>query len=124
MGATKLIRKELKNRVVSKKRTTAIKRITKTPVLKNVDIEKIKQEFEQNKAKAVAKKEAPAKESPKVTTPAPEVEVTPVVTEAPKEVVVEAKKKEAEIPTQEKTLKAEVKKATPKAKKEISGDAE
>lgn len=61
MAGTKLIRKKLKNRVVSKKRTVALKRVTKKPLITNIDIEQIKEEFAKKKA-ATTKKEAPVKE--------------------------------------------------------------
>ncbi|MDH5607975.1 MAG: hypothetical protein OEY56_00720 [Cyclobacteriaceae bacterium] len=60
MAVTRLERKGRKNRVVSKKRTTNIKRLSSKPVIKNVDIEAIKEEFAKKagatKAKATKKK--------------------------------------------------------------------
>ena len=81
MAITRLVRKAKKNRVVSKKRVTNIKRLTKTPVIKNVDIEQIKAEFANKKAQPVAKKEAVKAESEVVETPKAE---KPVKTAAPK----------------------------------------
>jgi hypothetical protein len=82
MAGTKLIRKKLKNRVVSTKRITAIKRIMKKPLITNVDIEQIKEEFEKKKA-AAAKQAAPVKEA-KVVAEATEVPKAPVKKAAPK----------------------------------------
>jgi hypothetical protein len=88
MAGTKLIRKKLKNRVVSTKRITAIKRIMKKPLITNVDIEQIKEEFE--KKKAAAKQAAPVKEAKVVA------EATEVPTEAPvKKAAPKAKKEKA-----------------------------
>jgi hypothetical protein len=85
MAGTKLIRKKLKNRVVSTKRITAIKRIMKKPLITNVDIEQIKEEFEKKKA-AAAKQAAPVKE----------VKVVAEATEAPvKKAAPKAKKEKA-----------------------------
>lgn len=89
MAGTKLIRKKLKNRVVSTKRITAIKRIMKKPLITNVDIEQIKEEFEKKKATA-AKQAAPVKEAKVVA------EATEVPAEAPvKKVAPKAKKEKA-----------------------------
>jgi hypothetical protein len=83
MAGTKLIRKKLKNRVVSTKRITAIKRVMKKPLIVNVDIEQIKEEFEKKKAAAV-KPAAPVKEA-KVVAEADEVPAeAPVKKTAPK----------------------------------------
>jgi hypothetical protein len=46
MGVTQLKRKARKNHVKSSQRTQAIKLLTKKPVLKNVDIEELKKEFD------------------------------------------------------------------------------
>ncbi len=45
MAVTRLKRKGLRNKANSAKRTGAIKRLTSTPVIKNVDVEAIKEEF-------------------------------------------------------------------------------
>jgi hypothetical protein len=42
MGVTRLKRKDRMNKTVSKLRTAAIKRLTKVPVIKKVDIEELK----------------------------------------------------------------------------------
>jgi hypothetical protein len=44
MGVTRLKRKDRMNKTVSKLRTSAIKRLTKTPVIKKVDIEELKKQ--------------------------------------------------------------------------------
>lgn len=83
MGATSLKRKARKNMVVSKRRQQKIKLNTAKPVIKKVDVEKIKEEFAANskgsaekketKAKAkTAEVEAKAEESPKSSAPAEE----------------------------------------------------
>jgi hypothetical protein len=66
MASTRLVRKALRNRAVSRKRQDAIKRLTSRPVIKNVDIEQIKEEFAKKKAAPAPKKETPVKEDPKV----------------------------------------------------------
>ena len=64
MAVTRLERKGRKNKAVSKKRTQRMKLLNATPVIKKVDIEKLKEEF---KEKAAAKKAPKAKkeEAPK-----------------------------------------------------------
>jgi hypothetical protein len=42
MGVTRLKRKDRKNKTVSKLRTSTIKRLTKVPAIKKVDIEELK----------------------------------------------------------------------------------
>lgn len=42
MGVTRLKRKDRMNKTVSKLRTAEIKRLTKVPVIKKVDIEELK----------------------------------------------------------------------------------
>ncbi len=42
MGVTRLKRKDRMNKTVSKLRTSAIKRLTKVPPIKKVDIEELK----------------------------------------------------------------------------------
>ena len=78
MGATSLKRKARKNRVVSKRRQQKIKLNTAKPVIKKIDLEKIKEEFaakskgadkKETKAKAKAEEvEAKAEETPKQET--------------------------------------------------------
>lgn len=104
MASTRLVRKALRNRTVSKKRVSKIKRLTSKPVIKNVDIEQIKAEFASNKAKPTAKKEAPTKEVAEVATP----EVKEEKKAAPKKTA--AKKTTAKAKEEKK----------PKAKKEDS----
>lgn len=57
MAVTRLERKGRKNKSVAKKKNAAIKLLNETPVIKKVDVEKIKEEF-----KAKLKSEKPAKE--------------------------------------------------------------
>ena len=129
MASTKLVRKALRNRAVSRKRQSTIKRLTSKPVIKNVDIEQIKEEFANKKAAPAAKKEAPVKVEPKA-------EVKEVKKEAPKAdkkeaaPKAEAKKAEPKAEGVEKEAKkpaakkAPAKKAAPKAKKEAAPKAE
>lgn len=106
MAVTRLVRKALRNRSVSRKRQNAIKRLTTKPVIKNVDIEQIKEEFANKKAAPATKKEAPVKEEPKVEAKAEKVVAEPAA---------EAKKE---------TKAAPKKKAAPKAEKEAAPKAE
>lgn len=48
MAVTRLKRKGKKNKTVSSQRTSAIKRLTATPVIKNVDVEALKEGFSTN----------------------------------------------------------------------------
>lgn len=50
MTVTRLKRKGKKNRVVSKARVASIKLLTAKPVLQNVDVDAIKEEFKKNLA--------------------------------------------------------------------------
>ena len=103
MAVTRLVRKAKKNRTVSKKRVKNIKRLTSTPVIKNVDIEQIKEEFAKKKAQPVAKKES----------------VKAEVAETPQAEV------KAEKPAKEAAPKAKaVKKAAPKKAKKDDKSAE
>jgi hypothetical protein len=45
MAVTRLKRKEKRNRAKANNRVQAIKQLSKKPIIKNVDIEAIKQEF-------------------------------------------------------------------------------
>ncbi|MBR9997802.1 MAG: hypothetical protein KFF73_02470 [Cyclobacteriaceae bacterium] len=62
MGGTSIKRKERKNRVKAKRRQQNVKRLTKKPVLKNIDIEAIKETF--NKESTTGK--TPVEEQPAV----------------------------------------------------------
>jgi hypothetical protein len=89
MAVTRLVRKALRNRAVSSKRVNNIKRLTAKPVIKNVDIEQIKEEFANKKAKQATKKEAPVKEEAKAVVDTPiagnkEKEAPKAETTAPK----------------------------------------
>ena len=109
MASTRLVRKALRNRTVSKKRVSTIKRLTSKPVIKNVDIEQIKEEFANKKAKPAAKKNAPVKEEPKAAQEVVETQKTEA--KKPAKAKVEAPEAEAKKPA---TAKAEA----PKAKEE------
>ena len=50
MGVTRLKRKEKRNRAKATNRQTRIKQLMERPVIKNVDIEAIKEEFKANLA--------------------------------------------------------------------------
>lgn len=52
MAVTRLKRKEKRNRAKANNRIEAIKQLTQKPVIKNVDIEAIKQEFAAKAGKA------------------------------------------------------------------------
>ncbi len=79
MAITRLERKGRKNKSRAKARVATIKRLSSTPVIKNVDIEAIKASFEKPAAekkapkakaeKAEAKEEVVAEEKPKAKTP-------------------------------------------------------
>ncbi len=107
MAVTRLERKGRKNKTVAKKRVNAMKRLSTQPVIKNVDVEAIKAEFESAAAKpATAKKEkAPAAKKAKA--------------EPKEEVKAEVAETKVEETKEEKTAAPKSKaKAKPKAKKE------
>ena len=65
MAGTSLKRKARKNRVVAKRRQDNIKRLSAKPVIQNVDVEAIKEEFAAKSGKgkkAEKKEEAPKAE--------------------------------------------------------------
>jgi len=96
MAVTRLKRKTRTNRTKYHNRAAKIKFLSSKPVLKNVDLEKIKEEFEKAKKDSVTKGEAAAQEKP--------LEKTPKVAEA-KTTTTQAKAKEpaAQKPAQNKT---------------------
>jgi hypothetical protein len=51
MGVTRLKRKEKRNRAVANNRVARISQLIKKPIIKNVDVEAIKAEFEAKAAK-------------------------------------------------------------------------
>ena len=55
MAVTRLERKARKNKNVAKKRVATIQRLSFVPVIKNVDIDAIKNEFNAKKLKSAAK---------------------------------------------------------------------
>ena len=85
MAITRLERKGRKNKSRAKARVATIKRLSSTPVIKNVDIEAIKASFE----KGVSEKKAPKAKAEKV-----EAETEEVVEEKPKATKKAAKKAE------------------------------
>ena len=109
MASTRLVRKALRNRSVSKKRVSAIKRLTSKPVIKNVDIEQIKEEFVNKKAKPAAKKDAPVKEA---------LKTAKEVVETPKADAKKPAKAKAKAPEAEAKKPATAKAEAPKAKEE------
>ncbi|MBK6264864.1 hypothetical protein JKA74_07435 [Marivirga sp. S37H4] len=103
MAGTSLKRKARKNRVVAKKRVDNIKRLQQKPVIKNVDVEEIKAEFDKAGKKPTPKK---AEETPKGTVAEAKTEDAPTAKkEAPKKKA--ATKKSDDAP---KAKKAEDKK--------------
>ena len=56
MAVTRLERKGRKNKVVAKKRVKTMKRLSTKPVIKNIDIEAVKAEFDAKKEAKPAKK--------------------------------------------------------------------
>ncbi|HNP19979.1 MAG TPA: hypothetical protein PKL31_16185 [Fulvivirga sp.] len=113
MAITRLKRKGKRNKVRAKVRKTNIQRLNAVPVIKSVDIEKIKEEFAENAKKPAAKKETPKAEVK--ATEAPKEEKTAKTKAAPK-----AEKKAAAPKAEKKEAapKAEKKKAAPKKKAE------
>ena len=71
MAVTRLERKGRKNKAVAKKKNANIKLLNDTPVIKKVDVEKIKEEF---KAKLKDEKPAKKKAAPKKKEEAPKAE--------------------------------------------------
>lgn len=97
MGVTRLKRKELRNRSKANARQKKIKQLTAVPVIKNIDIEAIKEEFE---AKASAKKQTSKDE--KASAKAAKAESSPKE-EAVKEEKTSAKAPKAESSKEEDT---------------------
>ena len=124
MASTRLVRKALRNRTVSKKRVNAIKRLTSKPVIKNIDIEQIKEEFANKPAKPAAKKEeAPVKEAPAAEPKAEIQEAAPKGETKKVENKVETAAPEAKEEKKSTAKKVPAKKAAPKAKKEAAPKA-
>jgi hypothetical protein len=55
MAVTRLKRKGQRNRTTSKQRISSIKQLTATPVIKNIDVEAIKEGFKDSDSKPAAK---------------------------------------------------------------------
>ena len=102
MAVTRLKRKARKNRTKSKSRLQTIKLLESKPVIRQVDVEAIKEEFKKKHA------------TPKVKDEAPQAEVNEVATKA-EEVKTDSKKKEEQITTKEKPTKPIAKKTEEKA---------
>ena len=102
MAVTRLERKGRKNKNVAKKRVNTMKRLSSKPVIKNIDVEAIKAEFEAGATKPAAKaKKAPKAKKEKA--PVEEVKATEVVEEVKEEVAAV----EAEEPATEEEKKEE-----------------
>lgn len=113
MAVTRLERKGRKNKSRAKARVKTIQRLSGSPMIKNVDIEAIKEEFEKN----LTKKSAPKKKKEEKPVEAAIVEEKVAAVEAKP-----AKEKEAVAKTEEKP-KA-VKKAKAPAKKKVEKKTE
>ena len=103
MAITRLKRKALRNKLTSKLRNQKLALESSTPVIKNVDIEALKEEFKKAPKAAKAEKATTAKVEVKEEAPKKVAAKKPV---AKKEVAPKAEKKEAK--------KAPAKKAAPK----------
>ena len=125
MASTRLVRKALRNRAVSRKRINAIKRLSRKPVIKRVDIEEIKEEFANKNIKPAAKETKPVKEKPIVEQQAEKKadikEAAPEEEKAPKAETKAPEMKEAKKP---EAKKVPAKKAGPTVKKEKTPKAE
>tara|TARA_S200000501_G_scaffold83800_1_gene76263 strand:+ start:572 stop:832 length:261 start_codon:yes stop_codon:yes gene_type:complete len=66
MAVTRLERKGRKNKNVAKKRVASIQRLSFVPVIKNVDVDAIKKEFDAKKLKPEVKAEKVEKVEKKV----------------------------------------------------------
>lgn len=76
MAVTRLKRKGKRNKAVAKKKNAAIKLLNDTPVIKKVDVEKIKEEFKDLlKDEKPAKKKAAPKKKAEVKEETPEAKV-------------------------------------------------
>ncbi len=98
MAVTRLERKGRKNKNVAKKRVNTMKRLSTKPVIKNVDVEAIKAEFESGAAKPAKAKKTKA---PKAKATEPVEEVKAEVEEVKAEATEESKAPEAEATTEE-----------------------
>lgn len=100
MAVTRLERKGRKNKNVAKKRVNTMKRLSTKPVIKNIDIEAIKAEFESGAAKPAKAKKAKA---PKAKAAEPVEEVKAEAAEETKAPEAEAATEEAPASEEEKT---------------------
>lgn len=114
MAVTRLKRKDRKNKAVAKNKVSRIQHLNSKPVIKNVDVEAIVEDFS-----ASAKKTKPAAKKEKA--PEAEVAVEAAVVEEVKE---EVKPKKAPKAKKETATEEKPKKAAPKkAKKEEAPEA-
>ena len=102
MAVTRLERKGRKNKNVAKKRVNTMKRLSTKPVIKNIDVEAIKAEFEAGAAKAEKPKKAKAPKAKKAAEPA----VEEVKAEVAETVVEEVKEEVTEVAAEEKAEEA------------------
>ena len=93
MAVTRLERKGRKNKAVAMKRTKTIQRLGAKPVIKKVDVEAIKAEFEAKGKKKAAPKKKKVEEKPAEVVEAKKVE-TPVEETIPAAKTKEEKKEE------------------------------
>lgn len=108
MAVTRLERKGRKNKNVAKKRVNTMKRLSTKPVIKNIDIEAVKAEFESGAAKPAKAKKEKAPKAKKAEAPVEEVkaeveEVKAEATEETKTAEAEANTEEAPASEEEKT---------------------
>ena len=116
MAITRLERKGRKNKNVAKKRTSDIKRLQATPIIKNNDIEAIKKQFESKSVKS--KKPAAKSEEAKSEVAEAKVEKQePATASEEKPKVKKAPKEESKTEKVEEVVEAKVKDSKKKASK-------
>lgn len=122
MASTRLQRKERKNRLVAKKKNQAIQRLNTKPVIKNVDVDKIKEEFEKGNINRPVEFKESTKTKPAKAKPA-KTEAKKAEKSASAEAKVSTKKEAKPAKTEAKPAKTEAKKAEPKTEKAESKKA-
>ena len=115
MASTRLQRKERKNRVVAKGKTAAIQRLSSKPVIKNIDVDKIKEEF------ASGKINRPVDLGPEKTKSKPAKAEKSATKKAEKPAAKKAETKKAEKAEPKKAEKAAPKKAEPAKEEAATG---
>lgn len=123
MAVTRLKRKAKRNKARAKVRNNTIQLLNSKPLIKNVDVEAIKEEFSNAAEKPVKKKVESPKAADKSVVEA-EVKAgsdQPVAPKTKKEEVVTEKPKQKATPKVEKEEKPK-KKVVPKAKKEETAE--